>query len=67
MSMKFKLVDNTAVYFTTSIVTGCLDVITRQAYKTILLDSIRHCRQKQGLVIDAWVLMTNHLPAYLPL
>ena len=51
--MKFKLVDNTAVYFTTSIVTGCLDVITRQAYKTILLDSIRHCRQKQGLVIDA--------------
>ncbi|MEO6722632.1 MAG: transposase [Ferruginibacter sp.] len=61
MSTKYKFVDNTAVYFTTSTVTGWTDVFTRQEYKTILLDSIRHCQQKQGLVIHAWILMTNHL------
>ncbi len=61
MSTKYKFADNTAVYFTTSTVTGWSDVFTRQLYKTILLNSICHCQQKQGLVIHAWVLMTNHL------
>ena len=61
MSTKYKFTDNTAVYFTTSTVVGWTDVFTREMYKTILLDSIRHCQQNQGLVIHAWVLMTNHL------
>lgn len=58
MSIKYKFTDNKAVYFTTSVV-----VFTREIYKTILLDSIRHCQQNQGLIIHAWVLMTNHLHA----
>ncbi|MEO6232921.1 MAG: hypothetical protein ABIP10_22505 [Ferruginibacter sp.] len=61
MSTKYKFVDKSAVYFITSTVTGWTDVFTRQGYKAILIDSIRHCQQKQGLVIHAWVLMTNHL------
>ena len=61
MSTKYKFVDNTAVYFTTATVVGWSDVFTREIYKTILLDSIRHCQFSQGLVIHAWVLMTNHL------
>ena len=59
MSTKYKFADNTAVYFTTSTITDWTDVFTRQLYKTILLDSIRHCQQKQGLLIHAWFLMTN--------
>ena len=59
MSTKYKFVDNSAVYFTTSTVAGWTDVFTREMYKTILLDSIRHCQQNQGLKIHAWVLMTN--------
>ena len=61
MSTRYKFVDNSAVYFTTSTVAGWTDVFTREMYKTILLDSIRHCQQSQGLKIHAWILMTNHL------
>jgi REP element-mobilizing transposase RayT len=38
-----------------------MDVFTRNEYKNILLDSWRHCQQKKGLVIHAWVIMTNHV------
>ena len=59
MSTRYKFIDNASVYFTTSTVAGWTDVFTREIYKTILLDSIRHCQQSQGLKIHAWALMTN--------
>jgi len=59
MSTRYKFIENASVYFTTSTVAGWADVFTREIYKTILLDSIRHCQQSQGLKIHAWVLMTN--------
>ena len=61
MSTKYKFVDNKAIYFTTSTVVGWSDVFTRDIYRDILLDSIKYCQQSQGLIIHAWVLMTNHL------
>ena len=61
MSKRYRFVDNSAVYFTTSTVVGWLDIFTRELYKTILLDSLRFCQLNQGLKIHAWVLMTNHL------
>ena len=61
MSARYKFIDNASLYFTTSTVAGWTDVFTREIYKTIILDSIRHCQQSQGLKIHAWVLMTNHL------
>jgi len=61
MSNRYKFIYHEEVYFTTSTVAGWTDVFTREIYKTILLDSIRHCQQSQGLKIHAWVLMTNHL------
>ena len=39
MNTKYKFVDNSAVYFTTSTAAGCTDVFTREMYKTILIDS----------------------------
>jgi putative transposase len=60
MSTRYKFVDSKATYFTTSTVVGWSDVFTRELYKMILLDSIRYCQLNQGLVIHAWVLMTNH-------
>ena len=61
MSTKYKFVNNKAIYFTTSTVVGWSDVFTRYIYRNILLDSIKHCQQSQGLIVHAWVLMTNHL------
>ncbi len=61
MSTKYKFTDREGVYFTTSTVVGWVDVFTRDMYRGILLDSMRFCQANQGLVIHAWVLMTDHL------
>ena len=60
MSTKYKFTDAAATYFATSTVVDWIDVFTREDYKTILLDSFRHCQQNQDLQIYACVLMTNH-------
>ena len=61
MSKKYKFIDRQGIYFTTSTVAAWVDVFTRDVYRDILLNSIRYCQQNQGLVVHAWVLMTNHL------
>ena len=40
-----------------------VDVFTRPVYKHIILESLEYCQQNKGLVIYAWVLMSNHLHA----
>ena len=51
------------VYFVTDTVVDWVDIFTRPVYKHIVLDSLEHCQQNKGLVIYAWVLMSNHLHA----
>jgi putative transposase len=61
MSTKYRFGEQSDVYFTTSTVAAWQDVFTRDIYRNVLLDSIRFCQRNQGLVVHAWVLMTNHL------
>lgn len=49
------------VYFVTMTVTDWIDIFTRPRYKQVVVDSLAYCQQHKGLVIYAWVLMTNHL------
>mgnify|MGYP003585794775 CR=1 FL=1 len=51
------------VYFVTDTVVDWVDVFTRPVYKHIILESLEYCQQNKGLVIYAWVLMSNHLHA----
>ncbi len=61
MSRKYKFVDQTELYFTTSSVIYWIDAFTRTEYKDILVESLRYCQQEKDLNIHAWCLMTNHL------
>ncbi|HOX83213.1 MAG TPA: transposase [Chryseolinea sp.] len=61
MSEKYKVRDQDRPYFITFAVTEWVDVFTRQQYKEVVLDSIRYCQRKKGLVLYAWCLMTNHI------
>jgi len=45
----------------TDTVVDWIDIFTRPTYKHIVLESLQHCQQKKGLIIYAWVLMSNHL------
>jgi putative transposase len=51
------------VYFVTDTVVDWVDIFTRPKYKHIILDSLTYCQKEKGLIIYAWVLMSNHLHA----
>ncbi|GAB2518111.1 REP-associated tyrosine transposase [Spirosoma aerophilum] len=61
MSEKYKVRDQSKVYFVTFTVVQWVDVFTRRHYKDLILDSIRYCVAQKGLELYAYCLMTNHL------
>ena len=57
----YKFNDPLGMYFVTFTVVEWVDVFTRDDYRLILVDSLKHCQTEKGLIIHAWVLMSNHL------
>lgn len=51
------------VYFVTDTVVDWVDIFTRPLYKHIVLESLAYCQKNKGLIMYAWVLMSNHLHA----
>ena len=52
---------NGEVYFVTDTVVDWVDIFSRPRYKHIIIESLQYCQEHKGLIIYAWVLMTNHL------
>lgn len=61
MSTKYKFLNPDGCYFVTYAVVSWVDVFTRNAYKDILIESWKYCQQQKGLLIHAYVVMTNHV------
>lgn len=61
MSSKYKVQNREGSYFLTLTIVGWIDLFSRQIYRDILLDSLRHCQQHKGLLLYAYVVMTNHV------
>ena len=61
MSSKYKFHNPDGCYFVTFAVVGRVDVFTRNVYKDILIESWKYCQQKKGLLLHAYVIMTNHV------
>jgi len=62
----YKIRNQGAIHFVTfavvvPIAIGRVDVFTRKIYRDILLDSIKHCQDKRGLLLHCWCVMSNHL------
>ena len=57
----YKIRNQAAVHFITFAVVEWIDVFTRKAYRDNVLESIRHCQDKKGLLLHAWCIMSNHL------
>ena len=49
------------IYYLTLTVVDWVDVFTRPVYRHIVIDSLTYCQREKGLVLHAWVLMTNHI------
>ncbi len=61
MSRKYKFRNSEAVYFVTFATVNWIDVFTRPMYKDILVESLNYCIEKKGLIVYAWVIMSNHV------
>ena len=61
MSHKYKFRNPDGIYFITFSVVGWVDVFIRDVYREIVVDSFNWCIKNKGLVIHAWVIMTNHV------
>ncbi|RYF09536.1 MAG: transposase, partial [Flavobacteriales bacterium] len=61
MSLSYTIKDQKGQYFITCTVNQWADVFTRNIYKEILIDSLKYCQKHKGLIIYAWVIMSNHI------
>ena len=61
MAYEYRIKDQHAVYFITSTVHQWVDVFSRQDYADIIINSLNYCQKEKGLIIYAWVIMSNHI------
>ena len=61
MPSKYIISDHQAPHFLSMATVEWVDVFTRPLYKDIVVDSLRYCQEQKGMVLYAWVIMTNHL------
>jgi len=61
MSRKYKFHNKHGVYFVSFATVYWIDVFTRQAYFSILADSITYCRNNKGMEVYAFCFMPSHV------
>jgi REP element-mobilizing transposase RayT len=57
----YKITDQGAMYFVSFAVVGWVDVFTRKHYRDVVIESLKFCQEKKGLMLYGWCIMTNHL------
>ncbi len=53
--------DQNATHYLTFTVCGWIDLFARKEYKDIIINSFKYCQEKKGLILYAYVIMSNHL------
>ena len=48
-------------YYLTLTIVGWADIFTRKIYKDLLIDSLIYCQKEKGLIVYAYVIMSNHI------
>jgi putative transposase len=61
MSSKYKVGEDAIAHFVTFSVVGWIDVFSREQYKELFIESLKYCQENKGMVLHAWVIMTNHV------
>lgn len=57
----YKIRDQSATHFLTFSIMGWIDIFSRKRYRGLILESFQFCREKKGLKIGAYVIMSNHI------
>ena len=61
MSIGYKIDEKDGIYFLTFQIVEWVDIFTRKIYRDLVLESLNYCIQSKGLVIYAFVIMSNHI------
>ena len=61
MGLKYKIRDQSELYFVTFTTVNWIDVFIRESYREIFIDSVKFCQREKGLQVAAWVIMTSHV------
>ena len=61
MSSKFKILSDQSLHFVTFATVQWIDVLTRPEYKDIVIESMEYCQNNKGLIVYAYVIMSNHI------
>lgn len=56
-----KITDQHGLYFVTCTIVGWIDVFSRKCRRDTVIESLKYCRREKGLLIGAYVIMTNHI------
>lgn len=57
----YKIRNQHSIHFLTFTIVGWVDVFTRKETKQIIIDSLKYCVDNKGLILYAYVVMTNHI------
>jgi len=60
MSTGYKITGDGIFYLTFQIV-GWVDLFTRKTYRDIVIESLQYCQNQKGLILFAYVIMSNHM------
>jgi len=61
MPKAFKFNNPDGIYFVTFTAVDWIDIFTRPVYKEIIVDSLTYSIENKGLIVYAWVIMSNHM------
>jgi REP element-mobilizing transposase RayT len=61
MTHGYQIKNQSTLHYLTFQIVHWADIFTRKAYKDIIIDSLRYCQQNKGLIISAYVIMSNHV------
>ena len=57
----YVIAEQYSTYFVTFTIVGWVDVFTRKELNEIIVDSLKFCQKQKGLIINAYVIMSNHI------
>jgi len=61
MSNAYRFSDSEIPHFITMTLVEWIDLFNREKYKEIIIDNLKFCAENKGLIIHAYVIMSNHI------
>ncbi|WP_185968903.1 transposase [Carboxylicivirga sp. M1479] len=61
MSTGYKIDNQEGAYFITLQIVNWADLFSRQVYRDIVINNLQYCIANKGLIVYAYVIMSNHI------